>query len=73
MTRLALTLAAILSATALSAQEAVDGNGDGVFTLEELQATWPALTAETFHDVDVDGNGTVDADELQAAVEQGLI
>lgn len=73
MTRTALTLAAILAATALHAQEAVDGNGDGVFTLEELQATWPELTAETFRDIDVDANGSVDADELQAAVEQGLL
>lgn len=73
MTRTAFTLAALLAATALQAQDAQDGDGDGVYTLEELRVTFPALTAEAFRDIDVDGNGTVDADELQAAREQGLL
>ena len=70
---LAAILAATLAATALHAQEAQDADGDGVYSLAELQATWPALTAETFRDIDVDGSGGIDADELAAAEEQGLL
>ena len=75
MKKLALAISVLLvGASGAVAQTVVaDGNGDGVFSLEELQAAYPNLTADEFAAIDVDGSGAVDADELQAAREQGLI
>ena len=76
MNRFVLATATILAfgATAAQAQTAVaDANGDGVYSIEELQVAYPDLTADVFAEMDVDGSGQIDADELQAAREQGLI
>lgn len=63
-----------LGAGAASAQTMVeDTDGDSVYSMEELVAAYPDLTEETFTMMDVDGSGSIDADELQAAREQGLI
>lgn len=71
-----LALAAILAlgAGAASAQTVVaDTDGDGVFSMEELLVAYPDLTEEVFTTMDVDASGSIDADELQAAREQGII
>lgn len=71
-----LALAAILTlgAGAASAQTVVaDTDGDGVFSMEELLVAYPDLTEEVFTTMDVDASGSIDADELQAAREQGII
>ncbi len=76
MNRLVLVTATILAfgAAAAQAQTVVaDANGDGVYSIEELQVAYPDLTADVFAEMDVDGSGQIDADELQAAREQGLI
>lgn len=76
MNRFVLATATILAfgATAAQAQTVVaDTNGDGVYSIEELQVAYPDLTADAFAEMDVDGSGQIDADELQAAREQGLI
>lgn len=74
MKKLVLTLGAMMAfAATQAAAQVTDTDGDGVYSLVELQAAYPDLTAEAFTTIDVDANGSVDADELQAAVEGGTL
>ncbi len=50
-----------------------DTDGNGTYSLEELQAAYPDLNQKTFNEVDVNGDGQIDADELQAAREAGTL
>lgn len=70
----ALALTFGLVGFAANAQTTVsDTDGNGVFSMEELKAAYPDLTADQFQQMDVDGSGAIDADELQAARENGVI
>ena len=63
-----------LGATQAMAQTVVsDTDGNGTYSFEELQAAYPDLTTATFTAIDVNGDGQVDADELQAAREAGTL
>ena len=74
MERLTLTLAILgFAAMAAQAQEVIDTDGDGAYSMEELTVAYPDLTAETFMLVDANGDGAVDADELAAAQEAGTL
>lgn len=55
------------------AQEVTDTDGDGMYSMEELTAAYPDLTAETFALIDANADGSVDADELTAAQEAGTL
>ncbi|WP_323781303.1 hypothetical protein [Leisingera sp.] len=55
----------------IGAEADVDGNGS--FSLEELQAEYPELNAETFAAIDADADGEVDQDEMKAAVDAGVL
>jgi len=55
------------------AQEAADSDSDGRFSLQELAAAFPGLTATTYVLIDADGDGSVDRDELAAAEAAGLV
>ncbi|MFV0515754.1 MAG: hypothetical protein ACK5MY_19250 [Jhaorihella sp.] len=61
-----------LSAPAWAANN-IDANGDGMISLEEVQAVYPEITAETFSAMDVDQSGALDADEAAAAMDAGLM
>lgn len=50
-----------------------DTDGNGVFSIEELTAAYSDMSADLFTQLDVDGSGAIDADELQAGREGGLI
>ncbi|MCB1350480.1 MAG: EF-hand domain-containing protein [Paracoccaceae bacterium] len=65
----------LLAATpALFAQEAgPDTDGDGMVTLEEFTAAYPDLTAEAFDAADTNADGMLDADEIAAAAEAGVL
>lgn len=80
MTRLKkmkLMLAVLISmgaASAATAQAVVeDTDGDGMYSMEELLAVFPALTEERYGEVDANGDGMVDAEELAVAQEAGLL
>lgn len=71
---IALALTFGLAAFGAQAQTAVsDTDGNGTYSIEELTAAYPDMNGGLFAQVDVNGDGAVDADELQAARENGLI
>ena len=76
MTRFALALAPLPLASAAFAQtlpDVPDTDESGSWSLVELQAVWTDLTEETFKSIDTSADGAVDATELQAAVDGGVI
>ncbi|MCB1329969.1 MAG: EF-hand domain-containing protein [Maritimibacter sp.] len=65
----------VLAATpALFAQDAgPDTDGDGMVTIEEFTAAYPDLTEDVFTAADANADGYLDADEIAAAAEAGLM
>ena len=62
------------TASAVAAQTMVeDTDGDGMYSMEEMVAVFPALTEERYFEIDTNADGSVDADELAAAQEAGLL
>lgn len=57
---------------ALAATE-LDSNGDGVLTIDEVQAIYPDITAEGFSAMDVNADGALDDDEVVAAQQAGMM
>ena len=52
---------------------ALDANGDGVLTIDEVQLVMTELTAEEFAAMDINGDGALDGAEVDAAREAGLL
>ncbi len=76
MKHIALILAAVAFSGAASAQtlpDVPDTDGNGTWSLTELQAVWTGLTEEAFAAIDVNSDGGVDPVELQAALDSGVI
>jgi len=48
-------------------------SGDGLLSVMEVQAILPDITAEQFSSMDLNADGALDEDEVQAAQEAGLI
>lgn len=71
---LALGVLTAFGAVTAQAQTVVsDTDGNGTYSIEELQAAYPDLNEATFTAIDVNADGQVDADELQAARESGTV
>jgi hypothetical protein len=51
----------------------LDSDGNGTFSMAEMQATWADLTEDVFKAIDTDANGEIDADELKAAMDAGVL
>ena len=51
----------------------LDTNGDGAVTVDELQAVYPDMTAESFSEMDINDDCLLHADEITAAEEAGTI
>jgi hypothetical protein len=76
MKRFAIVLAPLALASAAFAQtlpDVPDTDGNGSWSLVELQAVWTDLTEDTFKTIDTTADGAVDATELQAALDGGVI
>jgi hypothetical protein len=76
MKRFAILLAPLAFASAAMAQtlpEVADTDGNGTWSLIELQAVWTDMTEDTFKAVDTGADGEVDATELQAALDGAVI
>lgn len=67
----AISALAVAQANAQTVVTDVDGNG--TYSMEELVAAYPDLTAEAFTAADTNADGAIDADELAAAIEAGTI
>ncbi|WP_050528559.1 EF-hand domain-containing protein [Pseudorhodobacter aquimaris] len=69
-----LALAAVSVFAVAHAQTVVeDLDGDGAFSMSELSAAYPAMTATQFASADRNTDGTVDMGELAKAVSAGTI
>lgn len=51
----------------------VDFNGDGMWSMAELQTIFLDITADAFIEADVNLDGVVDRPELSAALSEGVI
>ncbi len=63
----------LAGATAGFAEGTYDADGDGMVTLEEIQVSMPDFTAELFAQADTNADGMLDAAELAAAADAGLL
>nr|WP_273499712.1 hypothetical protein [Lentibacter algarum] len=73
-----MTLAALVTAIspALAMSDSaveVDTNGDGVLSLEEVQAVCPSVTTEEFETMDANADGSLDDTEIKTAEEAGMM
>jgi len=60
--------------TAAFAQMAdVDMNEDGMVSFEELVAVYTDVTEEQFVEMDTNSDGSLDADEMNAAMDAGML
>lgn len=77
MKRIAILLAPFALASAALAQATLpdvpDTDGNGSWSLVELQAVWTDLTEDTFTAIDTSADGNVDATELQAALDGAVL
>jgi len=49
----------------------IDVNGDGVLTIDEVQAVFADVSTDGFCAMDLNADGALDADEVAAAQEAG--
>lgn len=76
MTRtLTLTSVALVTlASASFAQDAaIDVNGDGMYSFPELLTVMPEILEDDFTVLDANGDGLLDAEEIAAGTEAGLL
>ena len=76
MTRafVATTAAIILAAApAFAIVAEIDTDGDGVYSLAEVQTAMPDMTFDSFNALDTNADGILDAEEVAAAIEAGLM
>lgn len=73
LTLLAVPLAAAPVWAMGEAMTEVDGNGDGMLSVEEVQAAWPEISTDDFLAMDANADGLLDADEVAAAQEGGVL
>ncbi|WP_127111866.1 hypothetical protein [Shimia sediminis] len=62
-----------LALPTLALASEMDANGDGVLTIEEVQAVFPDMTPEGFSALDMDSDGTLNKDEAMVAVQAGAL
>ena len=51
----------------------LDVNGDGVLTIDEVQAAFPDVTTDGFTAMDLNADGALDESEISAAEDSGLM
>ena len=78
MTRTKMLIAPFALLTALvvpafAQDAAIDINGDGMYSLPELQAVMPEMSEDDFVVLDTSGDGVLDADEIAAGVTAGML
>ena len=68
---LALASAGLLAVTGAAFAHEMDADGDGNYTLEEIRSDFADLTEEDYALLDTNGDGVVDAEEIEAARADG--
>ncbi len=58
---------------AMGQDMAIDTDGDGMVSFTELMTLMPAMTEAEFQALDADADGLLNADEIAAAQEAGLV
>ena len=58
---------------AFAQDAAIDINGDGMYSLPELQAVMPEMSEDDFAGLDTSGDGVLDADEIAVGVTAGVL
>lgn len=66
-------LATSMGALTLMAGMAMAQTAEGPWTFDEMLVVYPDLTAETFAEIDADGDGMVTQAELDDAIEAGVV
>ena len=73
-TFLAIMATAMVGTLAFAAtMEDIDVNTDGLITFEEVTALYPDVTEDAFTIADTNADGMIDAEELAAAQEAGVL
>lgn len=67
------SVAGWLALPALAQSELVDMDGNGTYSYEEMTAAYPDMTPEDFAEIDTNGDGEVDLEELASAAAAGLL
>ena len=70
---LASTAATFLAAPAFAQDASIDLDADGMYSYPELLAVLPELSEDDYVVMDVNGDGLLDAEEITAATEAGLL
>ena len=70
---LAVSVGAVATGYAMGQASSLDADGDGMVTYDELAAVMPEMTQDSFVVLDINADGALDASELAAAQEAGLI
>lgn len=52
---------------------AIDVDGNGVLTIDEVQAVYPDVSTDTFSAMDTNADGALDEAEVTAAEEAGIM
>ncbi len=69
----ALILGLVGTGHAIGQAEALDTDGDGFVSYTEALVAMPEMTEAEFQALDTNGDGALDADEIAAAQDAGLI
>ncbi len=73
ISRTVLVLLSIAPVASMSDGLEVDANGNGVLTLDEVQASFPDVTLNDYMAMDLNADGSLDAREVRAAEEAGMM
>ena len=63
----------LLAAPAFAIVAEIDTDGDGVYSLAEVQTAMPDMTFDGFNALDANADGILDAEEVAAAIEAGVM
>ena len=62
-----------ISLPAMAQDAGIDTNEDGNYSYPELVVAYPEMTEDSFMVLDVNSDGLLDADEIVAATEAGML
>lgn len=67
------TALTLVAGAALAIEAEIDVNGDGAYSLTEVQTVLPDMTTDNFLVLDANGDGLLDEAEVAAAIEAGIL